>query len=51
MELFFVEEFVGSLHLHEHRVASRNDDRELEPTLQSKLSLIDKRYDEGGTSQ
>ncbi|KAI9176592.1 hypothetical protein LWI28_004728 [Acer negundo] len=51
LETMSVEELVGSLQAHEQKVIRRSDDRVLEQALQSKLSLHEKRYEQGGTSQ
>ncbi|KAK0589362.1 hypothetical protein LWI29_013222 [Acer saccharum] len=51
LETMSVEELVGSLQAHEQKVSRRSDDRVLEQALQSKLSLNEKRYEQGGTSQ
>ncbi|KAI9156917.1 hypothetical protein LWI28_014078 [Acer negundo] len=51
LETMSVEELVGSLQAHEQKVTRRSDDRVLEQALQSKLSLHEKRYEQGGTSQ
>ncbi|KAL5816417.1 hypothetical protein ACOSQ3_024795 [Xanthoceras sorbifolium] len=51
LETMSVEELVGSLQAHEQKVTRRSDDRVLEQALQSKLSINEKRYEQGGTSQ
>ncbi|KAI9201145.1 hypothetical protein LWI28_018928 [Acer negundo] len=51
LETMSVEELVGSLQAHEQKVTRRSDDRVLEQALQSKLSLHEKRYEQGETSQ
>ena len=48
LEEMSVEEIVGSLQAHEHKVTPKSEDRPLEQALQSKLSLNNER---GGTLQ